>query len=523
MQALRIMSAAGLALAMSACATAPASPPPPAATLGAFDRQQDVGETAIAGAAAFGDGRYTVTGGGANIWGNVDAFHYVYTQRSGDLHIAADISFVGAGGEEHRKAGLMIRQNLTPGSPYVDVMVHGNGLTSLQYREVQDGPTHQISSNVSAPTRVRLEREGNYAFFSVAGADGQLRHAGGNFRIAFQEPYYVGLAVSAHNNALSETATFSNVEMNAPHLADVPDTGYPAAVESTLEILDMSGGDMGDRRIVRHFTGVKIEAPNWSRDGRTLIYNSGGHLWSISVDGGEPVMINTGDRVKLNNDHGLSPDGAQLMISDQTEADNISRIYTLPLTGSDHPRLVVSHRTARSYWHAWTPDGRTIAYTASRPETGTDDYDIYAKAANGRGRERNLTHSMGLDDGPEYTPDGQYIYFNSTRSGAMQIWRARARDGANPERITTDETYRDWFPHFSPDGQRMAFVSFFANDVRVDDHPPNRDVQIRVQPTDRSAPPIIVTKLFGGQGTMNVPSWSPDGQYLAFVSYRLVR
>ncbi|MES1203093.1 MAG: hypothetical protein ABUS57_16785, partial [Pseudomonadota bacterium] len=520
MATLRWLAAAGLALALNGCATPQAAAPAaPAETRFArmFDQQADIGATALAGSGSFdGDtGQWAVTGGGANIWANVDAFHYVYTQRSGDLHLAADISFVGHEGEEHRKAGLMIRQNLTPGSPYVDVMVHGNGLTALQYREVQDGPTHQIMSNVSGPVRVRLEREGNYAFFSVASssaepsdANSELHHAGGNFRIPLTEPYFVGLAVSAHNNTLSTTATFSNVTMEVPHLAVVPDTGYPAAVESTLEVLDMSGGDMGDRRIVRHFTGVKIEAPNWSRDGHSLIYNSGGHLYSIPVTGGEPTLINTGDRVKLNNDHGLSPDGTQLMISDQTEADNISRIYTLPLTGSDHPRLVVSHPTARSYWHAWTPDGRTIAYTASRPETGSPDYDIYSKRADGSGRERNLTHTMGLDDGPEYTPDGAYLYFNSTRSGAMQIWRARARDGANPERITTDETYRDWFPHFSPDGLRMAFISFFANDVRIDDHPPNRDVIIRVQPTDRSTPPVIVTKLFGGQGTMNVPSWS---------------
>ncbi|HVY86750.1 MAG TPA: hypothetical protein VG943_16580 [Caulobacterales bacterium] len=518
MRALRMYAAAGLALAMSACATPPAPPPPAPPSLGLFSAQGDIGATAIAGAGSFENGRYTVTGGGANIWGDVDAFHYVYTQRSGDLHVAADIGFVGQGVEEHRKAGLMIRQNLTPGSPYVDVMVHGNGLTALQYREVQDGPTHQIMSNVSGPARVRLEREGNYAFFSVSGADGQLHHAGGNFRIAFQEPYYVGLAVSGHNNTLSETATFSNVEMSVPHLADVPDTGYPAAVESTLEVLDMSGGDMGDRRIVRHFTGVKIEAPNWSRDGRSLIYNSGGHLWSIPVAGGEPTMVNTGDRVKLNNDHGLSPDGSQLVISDQTEADNLSRIYTLPTTGADHPRLVVQYPNGRSYWHAWSPDGRTLIYVAVRDNNTY--YDLHAVDVSGR-HDRRLTRAPGVDDGPEYTPDGHWVYFNSMRTGAMQIWRMRP-DGSGAEQITNDAAYRDWFPHISPDGQRMAFVSF-GTDVPLNDHPPNRDVIIRVQPMDRSAPPVIVTKLFGGQGTMNVPSWSPDGQYLAFVSYRLVR
>ena len=509
---LRGLVAAGLAmLALSGCALSTSG-----GNLGAFEGEGDVGATAMRGRTVRDAGTYRVTGGGANIWGEEDAFHFVWARRSGDLHAAADVEWVGTGVDPHRKAGVMIRQNLTPGSPYADVVVHGDGLVALQYRDVQDGPTHEIRSNVKAARRVRLEREGGYVYFSVAGADGVLRHAGGNYRIAFAEPYYVGLAVSAHNNAVAETAVFRNVELTVPKLAHVADTGYPAKVESTLEVMELTGAE--SRRVVRHFDG-KIEAPNWSRAGGSLIYNSGGLIYRIPAAGGQPAVVNTGPQRKNNNDHGLSPDGTQLAISDQSAPDDQSRIYVLPAQGSAAPRLVASHPSTPSYWHGWSPDGRTIAYTATRPET--NDYDIYVRELAG-GPERRLTTAAGLDDGPEYSPDGRWIYFNSARTGAMQIWRTRASDGANPEQVTRDPAWRDWFPHFSPDGKWIVFISF-GTDVALSDHPPNRDVALRIMPADGSAPPRVLTKLFGGQGTINVPSWAPDGSAIAFVSYRLVR
>lgn len=500
---------------LSACASLQGSS---AQRIGLFEAEGDVGDTAVRGRTEHDPaaGTYRVTGGGANVWGTEDAFHFVWTRRSGDLHASATIDWVGTGVDPHRKAGLMIRQNLSPGSPYADVVLHGDGLVALQYRDRQGGPTHEIRSNITGAKRLRLEREGDYVYFSVAGSDGVLRHAGGNYRIAFTEPYYVGLAVSAHDNGVAETASFSDVELSVPKLAHVPDTGYPAAVESTLEIMEVEGAQ--SRRVVRHFDG-KIEAPNWSRDGKSLIYNSGGLIYRIPVGGGEPSLINTGPYRKNNNDHGLSPDGTQLAISDQSQPDNHSRIYVLPSDGSDQPRLVVGHSSSPSYWHGWSPDGRTLAYTATRPET--NDYDIYARDLRG-GPERRLTEAVGLDDGPEYSPDGRYIYFNSARTGAMQLWRMRAADGADPEQLTHDPAWRDWFPHLSPDGKWIVFISF-GTDVAVADHPPNRDVVLRIMPADGSAPPRVLTKLFGGQGTINVPSWSPDGKAIAFVSYRLVR
>lgn len=489
----------------------------PAATqTGIFANSADVGKTSTPGSTRFADGRYRVTASGANIWGTEDAFHYAWTQRSGDLHIAADIAWEGKGKDPHRKAGLMIRQNTTPGSPYADVMVHGDGMVSLQYRPEQDGPTWQIISATWHPSRVQLEREGDFVYFSVAGADGKLRHAGGSYRIAFQAPVLVGLAVSAHDDSVTETASFANVALKVPSLAYVPDTGYAAKVESTLEVIEIGG--VQSRRVVRHFDG-KIEAPNWTRDGKALVYNSNGLIWRVPAEGGEPVQIDTGPNVKNNNDHGISPDGTQLVISDQSEPDNLSRIFVLPLAGSARPRAVVSNPRARSYWHGWSPDGKTLAYV----HVGVDDgsYDIWSVDAAG-GTPRPLIVGPGVDDGPEYSPDGRHLYFNSTRSGAMAIWRANA-DGSNPVQLTKDPERRDWFPHLSPDGKWIVFVSF-GLDVAVTDHPPNReDVVLKIMPADGSAPPRVLTRLFGGQGTINVPSWAPDSQQVAFVSYRLVR
>jgi Tol biopolymer transport system component len=211
--------------------------------------------------------------------------------------------------------------------------------------------------------------------------------------------------------------------------------------------------------------------------------------------------------VRCNNDHGISPDGTQLAISDQT-MDRRSRIYVLPITGGE-PRLVTS--LAPSYWHGWSPDGKTLAYCAER----NGEFDIYTIAAAG-GEERRLTTAPGLDDGPEYSPDGQYIYFNSERTGTMQIWRMKP-DGSQQEQVTSDE-YNNWFAHPSPDGKWIVFLTY---PKEVKGHPENQDVMLRLMPADGGEIQVLA-KLFGGQGTINVPSWSPDSKNVAFVSYQRV-
>ncbi|NHK27937.1 TolB family protein [Parvularcula flava] len=484
--------------------------------IGQFDSHADIGDVGAAGSVAYDPavGVYEISASGTNMWGVDDQFHYIWTQMSGDVMIAADVDFVGEGVDPHRKAGVMIRAGTAPDAPYADIVVHGDGLTSMQYRAMPGGETQEIVASITGADSVRLEKEGDYVYMSVREEGGDWI-TGGNYRLAFAEPFHVGLAVSAHNNDVVETARFSNVEITPMDLAPVTETGYAATVDSTLEILDVTSGN---RRVV-HVSEDKFEAPNWSRDGSFLVYNAGGKIYRIPVEGGGPVEINTGPYINNNNDHGISPDGTQLIISDQSAEDNQSRIYILPIEGSDTPREVVSHPSAPSYWHGWSPDGDMIVYTAQRPEV-SPAYNLWAKRLSG-GAEFRLTDSDGLDDGADFSPDGEWVWFNSTRSGAMQIWKVRP-DGSEPTQVTFDGNYRDWFPHPSPDGENIIMVSF-GLDVDLGDHPPNRDVWLRMMPTDGSEPPRIVAKLFGGQGTINVPSWSPDSTKVAFVSYRIDR
>jgi len=471
-------------------------------SLGIFEGNNDIGNVKKPGSVLFNasENSYTVSGGGTNMWANSDELHYVWKKMSGDVSIAADIDWLGDGVDAHRKACLIIRQSLEPGSAYADAAVHGDGLTSIQYREVAGEITREIQSNISAPKRVRIEKEGDYLSMSVDFGDGQLKSSGGAFKLPFNEPFYVGLGVCAHNNDTIETAVFSNVVIET--IQQKPDS--LKRIESTLETIPVSSFD---RRVVYHTSG-RIEAPNWTPDGISLIYNSGGLLFKIPADGGEPELIPTDFAKKINNDHGISPDGKQIVISDQTETGK-SLIYTLPIEGGV-PQKVTSD--GPSYWHGWSPDGKTLAYCAERK----GNYDIYSIPVKG-GKEIRLTTAEGLDDGPDYSPDGKYIYFNSERTGTMQIWRMKT-DGSEQEQITTDE-YNDWFAHPSPDGKWIAYISF-GKEVPSGSHPANKDVMLRLMNIETREVQVMA-KLFGGQGTINVPSWSPDSKRLAFVSYRL--
>lgn len=468
---------------------------------GIFESNGDIGNVGVAGSVEFdpSDSSYAVSGGGTNMWFDSDQLHYVWKKVSGDISIAADIEWIGEGVDPHRKACLIIRQGLDTSSVYADAAVHGDGLTSLQYRGVPGGVTREVRANITSPRRVRIEKTGDYLSMSVSSGEG-FRSTGGTFKLPFTEPFYIGLGVSAHNNDTIETAIFSNVRIET--LIQQPDS--MKKIESTLETISIASFD---RRVVYH-TGDHIEAPNWTPDGKSLIYNSGGLLYKIPVEGGEPVIIPTGFASRINNDHGISPDGTQLVISDGTESGS-SIIYSLPMEGGDPKKITP---LSPSYWHGWSPDGRTLAYCAER----NGNYDIYTIPLKG-GAETRLTSAEGLDDGPDYSPDGTFIYFNSVRTGTMQIWRMKA-DGSEQEQITTDR-YNDWFAHPSPDGRWIVYVTF-GTEVPAGSHPPNKDVMLRIMDLE-TREVRVMAELFGGQGTINVPSWSPDSENVAFVSYRL--
>jgi TolB protein len=270
-------------------------------------------------------------------------------------------------------------------------------------------------------------------------------------------------------------------------------------VESRLEIISVNGKD---RRVV-YREKARFEAPNWSRDGKYLLFNREGRIYTILVEGGRPHPLNTGSATHCNNDHGLSPDGKLLAISNSPNEKSL--IFVVPVKGGE-PRLITP--LGPSYWHGWSPDGKTLAYCAERG----GNFDIYTIPVEG-GNERRLTDAPGLDDGPDYSADGQYIYFNSERIGLMQIWRMKP-DGSVQTRVTHDE-FNDWFPHPSPDGRWLVFLSY---DKTVKGHPPDKQVMLRILALAGGTPRILA-RLFGGQGTINVPSWSPDSRRLAFVSY----
>jgi hypothetical protein len=374
------------------------------------------------------------------MWGSSDAFHFVWKRLEGDLAIEADVA-IGPGGQAHRKAALMIRQGLEADAAYVDAAVHGDGLTSIQFRAEKGGPTQEVQANLAETARMRIERQFDYARLYVAAKGEPLRFSGGAARVTFSGPLYVGLAVCAHTDEEQVTATFSNV---AIHEALVPKG--PPVLHSTLETVPI-GGRSTDRR-VQYGSATRFEAPNWYPDGKAWLVNSNGALLKIPLGGGPPETVNTGTRTRNNNDHGISADGKWIVVSDQTEGATPeragpSRIYTLPIGGGE-PTLVTP--LAPSYWHGISPDGKTHVYCAQR----NGEFDVYHIPFGG-GKETRLTTAPGLDDGPEYSPDGQWVYFNSVRTGLMQIWKMRP-DGSEQTQVTADE-FNNWFAHPSPDGR----------------------------------------------------------------------
>src|SRR6202030_1059341 len=185
--------------------------------VGIFEGHSDVGAVLHPGSVDYDASAksYTISGSGENMWFATDAFQFAWKKVSGDVTLTADISFLGKGVNEHRKAVLMIRQSLDADSPYADAALHGSGLTSLQYREEKGAATHEIQANISAPTRVRIEKRGAYFSMWVAEASGEFRPAGGSTRIALKEPFYVGIGVCSHDKDIVERAVFANVDLKA--------------------------------------------------------------------------------------------------------------------------------------------------------------------------------------------------------------------------------------------------------------------------------------------------------------------
>lgn len=254
-------------------------------------------------------------------------------------------------------------------------------------------------------------------------------------------------------------------------------------------------------------TDQHIEAPNWTPDGEALIVNGNGVLYWVDLAEPELAEIDTGMLITLNNDHGISPDGATLALSDHTLGQG-SVIWTLDLDAEEADPVRITPNSP-SWWHGWSPDGQTLAYTALR----NGQFGIYTIPVTG-GEETCVITSPHHYDGPDYTPDGSWIWFNSERGGpSSDLWRVRP-DGSEPQQMTEDDRV-NWFPHPSPDGSRVVYLAYPSGTTG---HPGDLDVELRLLPPEGGTPETLVT-LFGGQGTINVPSWSPDGVAFAYVEY----
>lgn len=283
-------------------------------------------------------------------------------------------------------------------------------------------------------------------------------------------------------------------------------------VISYLEIYDL---ETETHQVIKEFPYL-IEAPNWTPDGKWLVVNKEGRLYKISPDGsGDLVEINTGTINQCNNDHVISADGKWIALSsnDPSVKDWKSYVFTVPFEGGEPKKITP---VGPSYLHGISPDGKMIAYCAFRgPE---NEADVYAMPVKG-GKEVRLTDAPGLDDGPEYSMDGKHIWFNSVRSGRMQVWRMRA-NGKEQMQMTFDKDMNSWFPHISPDGEKVVYIAYHDYEVAPGDHTPNQNVQLRMIPAKGGEPKVLV-KLFGGQGSINVNSWSPDSKKFAYISYRM--
>ncbi len=447
--------------------------------------------------------KYTVAGAGYNLWFERDEFYFVSQEVEGDFMISANLKFIGEGIEPHRKMGLMIRNSHAENAVYVDGAVHGDGLTSLQYRAKTGAETlEKAADKKKIQDFVQLERKGNQYIFRVS-KNGQPLVEVGKVELEMGKSVLAGMFIGSHNIDVLEKAEFWNVRIDKPAVEGVD--GYQNPSPSRLEIVDV---ETGIRKVLFE-TEMHIEAPNWSRNGKYLLYNSEGKLYQFNLADNKISKLNTGSVTSNNNDHGFSFDGKMLAISSSTEYEGRkhSMVYTVPAQGGT-PKLIT--QKGPSYWHGWSPDGKWLTYTANRE----DNWDIYKIPSSG-GKEIRLTSANGLDDGPEYSPDGKYIYFNSTRTGLMQIWRMKP-DGSNQEQITFDN-YQNWFAHPAPNGKQMIILSY-PTTVPAASHPHNQRVMLRLLSVD-GGDIKVVAFLYGGQGTINVPSWSPDSKKVAFVSY----
>ncbi|HEU4624369.1 MAG TPA: VOC family protein, partial [Steroidobacteraceae bacterium] len=451
-------------------------------------------------------GTYSLTAAGANTWYRVDDFHYLWKKAVGALAITADISFPPHTYDHepnpHRKGLLMFRQTLDPGGVYVDVGVHGSGLTALQYRRERGANTQDVEINTDAMRTVRLEKRGD-VFTLYGSKNGEPLHPlGASIKLHLEEPFYVGLGAVSHDVNTTDKVEFARVTLQPP---------TPVArdarmiLHSTLQTI--STQDQYRRAMmIRTIPGL-LRSPNWAPDRKSIYVHEDGRVRKIPYltpdAGGTPEEVPVGKLVDCSGNFGLSPDGKYLAVSCAETKGGRHDVYVLPADGGDSPRKLTNGTTG-SFFHAWAPDSQTIAFT--RGSAGKAD--IFTVPLAG-GAETRLT-SDTVNDGPDYTPDGKLIYFDSSRSGSTQIWRMKA-DGTDAEQVTDDGRLNS-SPHVSRDGKSVAFLSQPAgSDQGI------TDVTLKVMSLGDGSIRTIVD-FQGNRDSFAMYGWGDD-THLAFVSY----
>jgi Tol biopolymer transport system component len=405
----------------------------------------------------------------------------------------------------------MIRESTDEKASHISATLHGDGLTVLQWRvsagATMRDPQDELFAEGKAYNIVQLERSGKTITMRAAHTGEPFETIGINEMGNMPDEVLAGLFICSHNPDVIEEAKIWNVRIDKPVSGnyDPEKSGYLGCRLETMNVFD-------GKRMVIFEKPSRFEAPNWMPDGKKLLFNMDGILYKIPVEGGKLEKLNTGFANSINNDHGISFDGKLLAISNQRKGlpGGGSTVYVLPLKGGV-PKLITENTP--SYWHGWAPDNKELVYVAQR--NGIPIYNIYRNSIEG-GKEVALTNNKEGEhvDGCEYSPDGKYIYYNGSHTGTMQIWRMKP-DGTGREQLTSDN-YNNWFPHISPDGKWIVLISF-NSDVSMNDHPSYKRVMLRIMPASGGEPKVIAY-LYGGQGTINVPSWSPDSKQIAFVS-----
>ena len=491
-----------------------------ASRVGIFDKNADIGKPKNAGSARYEDATqtYFLKGSGYNIWFNRDEFQYLYKKINGDFILTADFTFLGDKGNGHRKIGWMIRESLDEGAASYNAVTHGDGLAVLQWRPLRGAfmrdPEEEIffAKKIVFQT-VQLERIGKTITMRVANYGEPLQDVGSTQMYNMRDSVFAGLYICSHDSDKVEEAKIWNVRIDKPvnnKYSPNPQVVVPpvqGVLGCRLEIMNVFDGV---RKVIHESTG-KFEAPNWMPDGKKLLFNEKGSMYTIPAEGGAPEKLNTGTADNNNNDHGISFNGKLLAISHQRKGlpGGGSTVYVLPLTGGEPKKIT---EQTPSYWHGWSPNNKEVSIVAQRD--GSKIYNLYKVSIDDSKETALTTNTSGHVDGPEYSPDGKFIYYNANPTGTMQIWRMKP-DGSGREQLTFDERH-NWFPHISPDGKWMVYISF-PNDIEPNGHPSYKKVTLNLMPVAGGAPRVIAY-LYGGQGTINVNSWSPDSKHIAFVS-----